>query len=242
MAEPREEETDLLAAEYSLGLLEGEERLEAERRAARDTDFAALVDEWNERLGPLLDSITPVAPDRALWDRIRVSLEEPDKRPVELAAIRKRLNLWKGYSAAVTAIAASLLLVVGLRTADQAPVPQPAPAAARPIMVATLAPETGPASLTASYDPGSNSLVVAPADLNPVPGHDHELWIIPDDGKPRSLGLVAASQQGRMQLPADMPAGLIERATIALSAEPSGGSPTGQPTGPVVASGKFSRV
>jgi anti-sigma-K factor RskA len=242
MAEPHGEEIDLLAAEYALGLLEGDERAQAERRAVREPDFAALVDEWNMRLAPLLESVAPVAPDAALWDRLRASLEEPDKRPVELVSMRRRLNLWKGYSAAVTAIAASLLLVVGLRTADKAPVPQPVPAAARPVMVATLAPETGPASLTASYDPATNSLVVAPADLNPVPGHDHELWIIPNDGKPRSLGLVAASRQRRMPLPAGLSPELIEAATIALSAEPTGGSPTGQPTGPVVASGKFTRV
>lgn len=241
MAEPHGEEMDLLAAEYAIGLLEGDEREQAERRVAREADFAALVEEWNQRLAPMLDGISPVAPDPSLWDRIRTSLEQPDKRPVELVAIRRRLTIWQGYSAAVTALAASLLLVVGLRTADKAPVPQPTPAV-RPVMVATLAPETGPASLTASYDPATNSLVVAPAALTPVAGHDHELWIIPEDGKPRSLGLVAASQQRRVALPAGLSPGLIEASTIALSAEPTGGSPTGQPTGPVVASGKFSRV
>ena len=241
MAERPEEEMDLLAAEYALGLLEGGERADAERQASRDAGFAALVDEWNERLAPMLAGVAPVEPDPALWDRIVASLEQPEKRPVELLAIRRRLAVWKGYSAAVTALAASLLLVVGLRTAEPPPALQPAPEI-RPVMVATLAPESGPASLTASYDPSTNSLVVAPAALSPVAGHDHELWIIPDDGKPRSLGLVAASQQRRMPLPAGLSPRLVETATIALSAEPTGGSPTGQPTGPVVASGKFSRV
>jgi anti-sigma-K factor RskA len=240
MAEPHDEELDLLAAEHALGLLEGSERADAERRAAHDAEFAALVERWNERLAPMLDSIPSAEPDPALWDRIRASLEAPERRPVEIGTDRRKLNLWKGYSAAVTALAASLLLVIGLRT-DQAPPVQPAPAV-RPVMVATLAPETGPASLTASYDPATNSLVVAPAALNPVPGHDHELWIVPEDGKPRSLGLVAASQQRRVNLPAGLSPRLIEAATIALSAEPTGGSPTGQPTGPIVASGKFSRV
>jgi anti-sigma-K factor RskA len=189
----------------------------------------------------MLEGIAPVQPDAALWERIRASLEESDRRPVELVSVRRKLTMWKGYSAAVTALAASLLLVVGLRTAEKPPVPQPAPEV-RPVMVATLAPETGPASLTASYDPATNSLVVAPAALNPVPGHDHELWIIPEGGKPRSLGLVAASQTRRMPLPAGLSTAEMEKATIALSAEPTGGSPTGQPTGPVVASGKFSRV
>jgi anti-sigma-K factor RskA len=241
MAEPHQEEMDLLAAEYALGLLEGEDRAEAERKLSREADFAALVDEWNERLSPMLAGVAPVQPSPALWDRIVASLEEPEKRPVELLAIRRRLTVWKGYSAAVTALAASLLLVIGLRTAEPPPTPQPLPEV-RPVMVATLAPETGPASLTASYDPSTNSLVVAPAALNPVPGHDHELWIIPDDGKPRSLGLVGASGQRRVPLPPGLSPRLVETATIALSAEPTGGSPTGQPTGPVVASGKFSRV
>jgi anti-sigma-K factor RskA len=241
MAELHGEELDLLAAEYALGLLEGDERVEAQRRFAHEPAFAASVAEWNERLAPMLEGIAPVQPDAALWDRIRALLEEPDRRPVELVAVRRKLSMWKGYSAVVTALAASLLLVVGLRTADKPPAPQPA-REVRPVMVATLAPETGPASLTASYDPSTNSLVVAPAALNPVPGHDHELWIIPDDGKPRSLGLVAASEQRRFTLPAGLAPSLVETATIALSAEPTGGSPTGLPTGPVVASGKFSRV
>jgi anti-sigma-K factor RskA len=240
MAEPEGEELDLLAAEHALGLLEGAERAEAERRVTRDAEFAALVEGWNHRLAPMLESIPSAEPDPALWNRIQASIEAPERRPVEIGTMRRRLTLWQGYSAAITAVAASLLLVIGLRSNDPPPV-QPAPAV-RPVMVATLAPETGPASLTASYDPATNSLVVAPAALNPVPGHDHELWIVPADGKPRSLGLVAASQQRRVRLPAGLSPGLIEAATIALSAEPTGGSPTGQPTGPIVASGKFSRV
>jgi anti-sigma-K factor RskA len=234
------EELDLLAAEHALGLLDGEERAETTLRAARDSEFAALVEQWNDRFAPMLDEFPLAEPDADVWDRIRAQLEEPDKRPVEFAPSRGRLTFWKGYSAAVTALAASLLLVIGLRT-DGPPPQQPAPAAG-PVMVATLAGETGPASLTASYDPSSNSLVVAPAALNPVPGHDHELWIIPEGGKPRSLGLVAASQTRRMPMPAGLSTAEMEKATIALSAEPTGGSPTGQPTGPVVASGKFSLV
>ncbi len=235
------EERDLLAAEYALGVLDGDALAEAQREAARDPDFAALVEAWNERLAPMLDELPPVEPGSEVWTRIRAAIEEPAKRPVELGAVRRRLNLWKGYSAAVTALAASLLLVIGLRTAEPPAAPAPAPAARQPMMVATLALETGPVSLTAAYDPASNNLVVAPAALSPVAGHDHELWIVPEDGRPRSLGLVRPIGPRRVALPA-LPLRLVETATIALSAEPAGGSPTGQPTGPIVASGKFSRV
>lgn len=235
------EEADLLAGEYALGLLEGGELAEAQRRSLRDPNFAALVERWNVRLEPMLAQVSAVNPDPSLWQRIAGSLEEPQQRPAELDQVRRRLALWRGYSVAATALAASLLLVIGLRPAPEAPAPVPAPAAPQPVMVASLAPENGAVTLTASYDPATNSLVVAPAAMSPVPGHDHELWIVPEDGTPRSLGLVAATETRRMALPA-LPRTLVETATIALSAEPAGGSPTGQPTGPIVASGKFVRI
>ena len=236
------EEADLLAGEFALGLLEGDDLADAQRRSLRDPNFAALVDRWNARLEPMLAQVPQADPDPSLWQRVATSLEEPEQRPAELDQVRRRLTLWRGYSVAATALAASLLLVIGLRPAAEAPAPVPAPAASQPVMVASLSPESGPVTLTASYDPTTNSLVVAPAAMNPVPGHDHELWIVPEDGTPHSLGLVASAEQRRMALPATLAPRLIETATIALSAEPAGGSPTGQPTGPIVASGKFVRI
>lgn len=237
------EELDLLAAEYALGLLSGDDLGDARRLEMADPIFAAAVDRWNGRFEPLLDEVAPVQPDHALWDRIRATIEAPEARPVELGALRRRLAVWKGYSAAVTAVAAALLLAVGLGTTDQPPQTSPAqPTAAGPMMVATLAPEEGPASLTATYDPATHLLVVAPAVLSPVQGHDHELWVVLEGGTPLSLGLVAATAPRRMTMPANMGDELLARATLALSAEPSGGSPTGQPTGPIVASGKFTRL
>ena len=236
------DEADLLAGEYALGLLEGDELADAQRRSLGDPGFAELVDRWNARLEPMLAEVARVDPDPSLWQRIAAALEGPEQRPAELDQVRRRLSLWRGYSVAATALAASLLLVIGLRPAAEAPVPVPPPPAQQPLMVASLAPESGPVALTASYDPRTNSLVVAPAAMNPVPGHDHELWIVPEDGTPRSLGLVATAEPRRMALPPALPPGLMETATIALSAEPAGGSPTGQPTGPIVASGKFVRI
>lgn len=235
------EEADLLAGEYALGLLEGDDLAEAQRRSLRDPGFAARVERWNVRLEPMLAQVPTADPDPSVWQRIAASLEQPEQRPAELDQVRRRLALWRGYSAAATALAASLLLVIGLRPEAEAPAPGPAPAAPQPVMVASLSPENGAVTLTASYDPATNSLVVAPAAVSPVPGHDHELWIVPEDGTPRSLGLIAAKETRRMALPA-LPRTMVETATIALSAEPAGGSPTGQPTGPIVASGKFVRI
>ena len=65
--------------------------------------------------------------------------------------------------------------------------------------------------------------------------------MIPKDGKPRSMGVMPA---GPMHLEvaratAEM---LAEGATFAVSLEPAGGSPSGLPTGPVIASGKLERA
>jgi anti-sigma-K factor RskA len=59
-----------------------------------------------------------------------------------------------------------------------------------------------------------------------------ELWVLGDDGTPRSLGVMPADGDGELQMPRGltMPA----KPTLAVSREPAGGSPTGLPTGPVI--------
>lgn len=54
------------------------------------------------------------------------------------------------------------------------------------------------------------------------------------------MGVLASTGPSRMTLPAGQRAALKAGITLAVSIEPIGGSPTGLPTGPVVASGKLS--
>jgi len=68
-----------------------------------------------------------------------------------------------------------------------------------------------------------------------------ELWVIAGDGVPHSLGLLPAGG-GRMPVSSANRARLAAGATLAVSLEPIGGSPTGLPTGPVVATGALSKV
>lgn len=64
--------------------------------------------------------------------------------------------------------------------------------------------------------------------------HSLELWAIAPGGKPHSLGLLNTQQPTQLALATNMPdAGF----TLAISLEPRGGSPTGQPTGAVLYSG-----
>jgi anti-sigma-K factor RskA len=62
---------EVLAAEYVLGTLGFAERAQAQRMIASDPIFAALVADWERRLGELNVLVTPVEPPAAILDRIK---------------------------------------------------------------------------------------------------------------------------------------------------------------------------
>jgi anti-sigma-K factor RskA len=229
------EERDLLAAELAMGLLDGEERAQAEALAARDHDFRTAVAGWTGRLAPLLDEVAAVAPPAGLWARIESRIAPAPSNVVQL---RRKVNLWRGYSLAATAIAASLALVVVTRPAAEPP------AATPQTLVAMMQSDAGPARLVATYDPATRRLIVAAAaGMAPAAGHAHELWLIPAaGGKPHPMGIVSAVAPNKMDVPMPMASDVREGATFAISVEPPAGSPTGTPTGPVIARGKLTRA
>lgn len=239
------EELDLLAAEYALGLIDDGERTRAEGLLAADPHFAARVARWSGRVAPLLDEVEAVAPPRGLWARVERAIAPATAEPAAPAqasnvhVLRRRVNLWRGYSAVATALAASLALFLVTRPSAESPTAPPAPAP----LVAMMEAEGSPAKLVATYDPASRMLLVTPAaGVSASSGRAHELWLIPADGKPRSMGVVEPGGARRMAVPPAMLAEMKAEVTLALSVEPSGGSPSGQPTGPVVAAGKFVRA
>jgi anti-sigma-K factor RskA len=67
-------------------------------------------------------------------------------------------------------------------------------------------------------------------------GKSLELWALPKNGAPRSLGLVQNERDTRIRL-ASSDARLLNASAFAVSLEPRGGSTTGAPTGPVLCSG-----
>jgi anti-sigma-K factor RskA len=70
-------------------------------------------------------------------------------------------------------------------------------------------------------------------------GKDFELWVLPPGKDPVSLGVLKAEK--RIERPIDaMRAALIQPGTtLAVSLEPTGGSASGAPTGPVLYTGVF---
>jgi anti-sigma-K factor RskA len=81
-------------------------------------------------------------------------------------------------------------------------------------------------------------LTVRPVAARAPPGKSYELWIIDAKlGAPRSLGVIGEGAHA-----ANLSAyetGVVASATYAVTVEPPGGSPTGQPSGPPAFVGKL---
>ena len=215
-----------LAAEYVLGVLDGDARREAERRIATDPAFAREVAFWEERLGGLASEVAPVAPPEGVWQRVDAAITP-----------RKRTNLWNSLwfwrwsAAASAALAAASLAVVYVAVVSPARAP----------LVATLQAEGRP-SFVAAIEPGHNTITIVPAALTAVEQRTLELWLIAPGEQPRSLGLIEAGKPVRINVTAELAGRVRADAALAVSIEPPGGSPTGLPTGPVIASGKLTNL
>jgi anti-sigma-K factor RskA len=227
------EEDDILAAEYALGLLSPEEAAAAEARLKIDAPLSLRVAWWRDQLSPMVAE-AEVEPAPGVWHAIETRLGVNDN------AI-DRARPWKWATGGMGAVAAALLAVIALRPV---PVPQPVqtetvtPAA--PI-VASLSGERGMA-VTVAYDSSSKRMLITPVTLDPGKG-DAELWVIPA-GKavPVSMGVIDAKLATSHNVDAAHAAMMVPGATLAISQEARGGSPTGAPKGAVVASGKIIRV
>lgn len=231
-------ERDILAGEYALRLLDGEELLAARRLMAESDDFAAAVAEWERRFAPLAQELGEQTLPPGLWERIEAALDRRVDDPAELG-LRRRLRRWQGLTglSTVTAIAASFALFLVLRAEPPiVPVPAPTESVASPVLVASVATETS-GSLAVTYLPDRGDLVVVPAALEIPAGRARQLWLIPEGGTPISLGLVQAGEAAPWRIAAVTARLFARGATVAVSDEPEGGSPTGQPTGAVLGAG-----
>lgn len=234
-------ERDTLAAEHSLRLLEGEALMEARRLAATDPAFAGEVERWDERFAPWFDEIAEEAPSERVWQQILRRLDEHGGTTV--VGLKRKLAVWR-TAAAAAAVAAGVLLTLQLAPTDRAPPPAVPTETARPapLLIASLAAETSGEALTITVISDSRELVVSPTRLEPGANRTRELWVIPEGGNPVSLGVVGTDAVQRRTLPADLARRLAANATLAVSDEPTGGSPTGQPTGAVLATGTLVAV
>jgi anti-sigma-K factor RskA len=232
-------EANALAAEYASGLLDGTELDDARRRVAADPAFALEVARWRGRLASLHGEVADIAPPAGLWGRIESALGHGQPANDNVAALHRTLTFWRSATAGATALAASLALILLVQPRNAPVAPQAAPVRAAEPMVALVGNDSA-TKVMVSWDPSARQLVFAVAGALPGDArHSHELWVIPAGGTPRSLGTLSADKQSHKRLADELAKLLQQGATIAISVEPRGGSPTGAPTGPVIASGSL---
>jgi anti-sigma-K factor RskA len=216
-----------LSAEYALGTLRGAARRQFEIAMQNDPALQAEVARWQEAFTQLDNQLTPVTPPASVWKRIQLQLGPVPKaaEQTDNAATPSKMP-WRGYLGwALAAGLAALLLVPKLLVQPSAMTP-----------VAILANSSaGGGQWVVSVDKDANQLTLTPLHLQEIAkDRSLELWTIPAGGKPRSLGLLNVASPTQLSLATRMP---DPGSTLAISLEPQGGSPTGQPTGAVLYSG-----
>ncbi|MEQ1956348.1 anti-sigma factor [Mesorhizobium yinganensis] len=231
---PDEGGDDLLAAEFVLGVLSSDERAAAAHRIEAEPDFSRAVERWENHFAPMASAYAPVEPpalvkaalDRRLFSQQAAAADKP-------SSLWASLTFWRGLTAA--AVAALLLAVVVPYL--RAPVGE-----AQGQLVASLAAEGSDVRYLAVYDPASGAVGLSHVSGDRAAGKDFQLWMIEGSNAPVSMGVIPVGAS--VHLPVDTAARekLAAGSKLAISLEPVGGSPTGQPTGPVLSVGDLFRL
>lgn len=213
---------ELLAGEYVLGLLRGAARRRFERLLIEDARLRAEVTDWEEKFVAWNRGLQPLAPSASVWRRLQSRVETE----TTLAKV-PRLKAWWSGAAVVAAV---VMLVIGIFLGRSVLAPSPAPA-----YVAVMSTAQGQPRWLITVHPRTRRVdMKALANNTPPPGKSYELWMLPGSGKPIAMGLMNTTGSASETVSAGLIAAITSAKGLAISVEPEGGSPTGQPTGPVI--------
>ncbi|TAI63589.1 anti-sigma factor [Bradyrhizobium sp. Leo170] len=174
-----------------------------------------------------------------------------DGRVIQLTS---RLRRWRSVASAVSAIAAALLVVLGLQVYRPDALPDairpeprteivevktpPAPPSGQ--FVAVLQQDGNSPAFILTVDAATRNFTVRRVGATPEPGKSFELWLISDKlPQPRSLGVIGADDFTERPVLSSFDAATVSDATYAVTVEPEGGSPTGSPTSAPIFSGRL---
>ena len=168
------------------------------------------------------------------------------ERSADVIYLARDVRRWRGFTAAMSAIAALLAIYIGVEQFAPGLIPvgrqpptvvasQTTPPGSRLVAVLQHEP-TAPAFLL-TLDPQSRNITVRRVTSSPDAGRSYELWLIDKSSAPHSLGLVGTDEFTTRPLPANLDVDAMRAASYAVSLEPAGGSPSGAPTGPILFTG-----
>ena len=213
-----------LAADYAIGLMPATARRRFEALLLDDAALRAEVSAWEASLVRLTEPLAEQPVPEHVWQAIVARIEPqklhvPEKRP-----------FWTGLRIGAAACALVIAATLGLLYNHDSVQYN-----------ATLL--SGTAQPGLRIEAHADYLNIEPLELASVEaGRSLELWAITPDGKPVSLGLIPHEGGGRMALGQSQQQLIRSSVVLAVSLEPQGGSPTGQPTGPVLYQGPLAAL
>ncbi|PPC84907.1 MAG: hypothetical protein CTY31_06115 [Hyphomicrobium sp.] len=231
-----QDDIDGLAGEYVLGTLDATERTAVAARRQRERALDTAIVAWEQRLSPLLEAIPEITPPDHIYPQIQMRMSSASglrtQSNADVMKLKRSVSFWRNSAAIASALAASLIVFIGVRELTPKPPSKN--------LVAVLQKDAASPAFLVSVDVDNRLMTVRPVAAKPEAGKSYELWLVHDSlGAPKSLGVIdEPTAMQRPSLAAYQP-DVIEAATFAVSLEPEGGSTTGAPTGPVVFAGKL---
>ena len=171
---------------------------------------------------------------------------------IQLAARARR---WRAVATATSAIAAALVVMIGVGASMPDLLPDSMRPKARPQVaevkpppvaqpsaqyVAVLQKDAGGPAFILTVDGATRNFTVRKVGAAAETGSSFELWLISDKlGKPRSLGVIGANEFTSRPVLASYDADTVKQATYAVTVEQAGGSPDGAPHSTPIFAGKL---
>jgi anti-sigma-K factor RskA len=218
-----------IADDYVLGLMEAADTAEIEVAMERDAELRAAIAESRERFLPLDTSVSPAVATEDLWRRIEAALPDHDRTgsiPPMANANGNNKNGWR--MAAISAIAATFVLAIGLAYSLSRSM--------EPLIVAVLINEAGEVQAVVEDFGNEQATIRLLTDFTVPKDKSIQVWTLPSrDMGPVSLGLIDGARSVRLDGPA-LPRPRNDQ-LYEITLEQAGGSPTGRPTGPILAKG-----
>ncbi len=219
------ERLEQLAAEYVLGTLHGSARRRFDKLMMESYQVRDAVWQWEQQLNPLVDSLPETVPPKKIWKQIEQRI---DPAPTPSNA----LFWWRGWAA----LSSAIVLVMAVLF-SQVPFTTTTTTTTQPDRVAMFNDEQATPLWLVTSDSRNGKLMVKA--INPqavaVDNKAFELWMLPKQGQPTSLGILPVSHtRSETVLSPKLLEVLQNSEGLAISLEPVGGSPTGQPTGPIM--------